>query len=214
MALEEIELDLSPVELPDPVSRFLKEADRQIDEFFETERNKRYPKFIPSDAQLLYNAIDFLTRNDLTLGKIFCEWGSGFGVGIGLASLLGYEAFGIEIEPELVEISSRLADDLKIPVEIICSNYIPEGFDSYEGIGGEILLEPSGFAGGDRSEAPPFYEGMDYPIEEIDLFYVYPRPDDQDFMLKMFDALAGEGAILLAYFENAEICGYRRVYEE
>lgn len=214
MAIQEFYLDLSPVELPKAASSLIEEADRRIDEFFETERNKRYPRFIPSDSKLHYTALDYITRNNLAMGPVYCEWGSGFGVGTCLASLLGYEAYGVEIESELVEISLKLSADLDIPIEIICGDYIPDGFDSYEGIGGEVLLEPDGFAGSETGEVIACYEDMDIPLDEVDLFYVYPWPGQQEFMIKMFDALAGEGAILLINLENGEIGGYRRVFEE
>jgi len=214
MAIQEFYLDLSPVDLPETASSLIAEADRRIDEFFETERNKRYPRFIPSDSRLHYIALDYITRNDLTLGPVYCEWGSGFGVGTCLASLLGYDAWGIEIEPELVEISLSLSDHRGIPIEIVCGDYIPEGFGSYEGVGGEVLLEPDSFAGTDSDLGIPAYDGMDIPLDEVDLFYVYPWPGQQEFMIRMFDAVAGEGAILLINLENGEIGGYRRVFEE
>ena len=44
MAIQEIDLPLDPaVSPPSDVAKLLKEADRRIDTFFETERNKRYP---------------------------------------------------------------------------------------------------------------------------------------------------------------------------
>ena len=99
MALQEIELDLpEPAPLPGRVSAFLDEADRRIDHLFETEINKRTPKFIPSDAQLFYRGLAHVTESGLPLGRTFCEWGSGFGVGACIASLLGYTSYGVEIE--------------------------------------------------------------------------------------------------------------------
>ena len=216
MAVEEIELKLPATtdhELPDAVARYLEEANRRIDVLFETERNKRTPKFIPSDSELLYAALADVTRRDLPLGRVYCEWGSGLGLGTCLAALLGYEAYGIEIEPTLADISRELAENSGIDVKILEGSYIPEGFESYGGMGGEELVRPEHFFGGDGESFAPTYEGMPCPTDEIDVFFVYPYPTEQEFMLELFEALAADGAIFLAYYGDGEICCYRKVAE-
>jgi len=55
------------------------------------------------------------------------------------------------------------------------------------------------------------YEGMDVEIAAIDLFFVYPWPDEQELMQTLFDTVAVEGAILMAYYSAREICVYRKV---
>lgn len=210
MAIEEIELDLSDRIIPKNVATFLKEANRRIDVLFDTERNKPMPKYIPGDADLLYAALSFLTKEDIPLGRVYCEWGSGFGLGACMAAMLGYEAYGIEIEPYLVEMSKDLAEDMGIDVEILEGSYIPEGFDSYGGVGGEELVKPGEMFGGVEDGYVPFYEGMPYGTDEIDLFFVYPWPTEQEFMQEMFDAVAADGAILLAYYGDGEMCAYRK----
>ncbi len=87
MALEEIVLQLDERELPPRVSALIEEAERRLDHLFDTNRNRRVPRFLPSDPVLLYRALRFLTEGDLPTGRTFCEWGSGFGVGVCLASL-------------------------------------------------------------------------------------------------------------------------------
>ena len=59
-----------------------------------------------------------------------------------------------------------------------------------------------------------FYEGMELDIEEVDLFFVYPWPGEQSMMLKLFDAVAGEGAILIAYYGDRDICLYRKLEDD
>ena len=54
------------------------------------------------------------------------------------------------------------------------------------------------------------YEDMDLTLEEIDLFFVYPWPGEQAMMLKLFDCVAGEGAILIAYYGDRDICIYQK----
>ena len=215
MGVEELVLDLEDTELPADVADYLEEANRRIDVLFETERNKRTPKFIPSDSELLYAALASITNQDLPLGRVYCEWGSGMGLGTCIATLLGYEAFGIEIEPSLVDLSRELAEESGIGVRILEGSYIPEGFESYGGMGGEELVRPEHFFGGGEGERfPPTYEGMPYSTDEIDVFFVYPWPGEQEFMLELFTALAADGAIFLAYYGDGEICAYRKTADE
>lgn len=214
MAIEEIELDLSDGSIPKDVAAYLKEANRRIDVLFDTERNKPMPKYIPGDEKLLYAALAYLTREDIPLGRVYCEWGSGFGLGACMASLLGYEAYGIEIEPYLIDMSQKLAKDTGIDATFLEGSYIPEGFESYGGVGGEELVKPEDMIGGAEEGYAPIYEGMPYTTDEIDIFFVYPWPTEQEFMQEMFDALAADGAILLAYYGDGEMCAYRKTAED
>ena len=56
----------------------------------------------------------------------------------------------------------------------------------------------------------PRYDDMDIGLDEIDVFFVYPWPGEQEMMLKLFDSVASEDAILIAYYGDQEICLYRR----
>lgn len=214
MAIEEIDIDISTCTLPAKVTRLIRAADRQWERFFASEGTRRLPRFVPSEAELVFAAVDCVTRHDLPPGRVFCEWGSGFGTATCLAALLGYEAYGIEMQPELVAISKEMARNLDIPVEILCTSYIPEGFETYAGVGGEELVKARTFSyPGETNEFAPQYEGMARDIAEIDLFFVYPWPEEQDLMQQLFDAVAMEGAILIAYHSAKEICVYRKLFD-
>jgi len=217
MAIEELDLDLdlsTPV-LPPAVARLIQASERRWEQFFASRSHRRFPRFVPSDAAVVFAALDDVTRRDLAPGRVFCEWGSGLGTVACLAALLGYEAYGIEMEPELVDLSREMAHELAIPVEILCTSYVPEDYESYSGVGGEDLvqLETFSYPGATIDDAPQ-YDGMAMEIAAIDLFFVYPWPDEQDLMQKLFDAVAGEGAILLAYHSAKEICVYRKLFDE
>ncbi len=214
MAIEEIEIDIAPRALPANVARLIQEADRRWEQFFADEGTRRLPRFVPSEGELVFAAIDYVTRQNLPPGRVFCEWGSGFGTGTCLAALLGYEAYGIEIQPELVDISREIARDLDIPVDILCTSYIPDGSETYSGVGGEELVKSRTFAyPGETADVERQYDGMAYDIAEIDLFFAYPWPEEQELMQQLFDAVAMEGAILIAYHSAKEICAYRKLFD-
>lgn len=214
MAIEELDIEFTPPELPADVVRLIEASDRRWDAFFVRRANRRFPRLIPSDPALVYTALAGVTQQDLPPGRVFCEWGSGFGTATCLAALLGYEAYGIELHAELANISRDMARELEIPVEILCTSYIPEGYDSYAGIGGDDLIKSPMFSHPeDAGNRALRYDGMDCTIAEIDLFFVYPWPEEQELMQKLFDAVAMEGAILIAYYSAREICVYRKMCE-
>ena len=213
MALEEIAIDLPSSSAPQEVTELVAEANLRIDAFFESEENKRFPQYLPSDPLLLHGALAELTRRDLPLGRVFCEWGSGFGVATCVAALLGYDAYGLEIESELIVESRSLASDLNIPAHFCETSYVPAELDSFAGVGGEELIRtvPISY---DGIRVDLTYEGTEIDISEIDVFFVYPWPGDQDFMQQLFDAVAVEGAILLAIHAEGDIYAHRKVFED
>jgi SAM-dependent methyltransferase len=218
MAIEEIDIELptsmSIHTLPEPVAAVIQKSDRRWELFCGIQGNRRLPRFVPSEADLVFAALDFVTRQGLPPGRVFCEWGSGFGTGTCLAALLGYEAYGIEIEPELVDIARQMAHDFDIAAEFLCTSYIPEGFESYAGVGGEELVKSRTFTyPGEALDAEPHYDGMAFDIAAIDLFFAYPWPEEQELMQQLFDAVAMEGAILIAYHSAKEICIYRKRFD-
>src|SRR5439155_259993 len=85
----------------------------------------RVPAFVASDYASVYAALRLLTASDQVAGQWFCEWGSGLGVVSCLAAMLGFDAWGIEVEEELVEGARRLADDFTLPVEFARGSFIP-----------------------------------------------------------------------------------------
>ena len=211
MAIEEIELDLTTEAIPPDIESIIAESDKRIDALFAAGENKRVPKYIPSDPVLFYKALANITKKDLPLGRVFCEWGSGFGVCACLANKLGYESFGIENNATLAEHSRGMIEDLGLDVQILETSYVPEEYESYTGIGGEFLIKDESLAPrGDDTVSDSTYEGMDHEIAEIDVFFAYPWPMEQEFMQELFDEIAVEGAIIICYFKDGEICAYRK----
>ena len=209
MPYEQIPYTATDSTLPDPVQAFINEADRRCEAFYDQQLNRRFPRYVPSEPAQVYAALRHVTNEGLAGGDIFVEWGSGFGVATGLAALLDYQAYGIEIEPALVQQAESLLADQGLHAEFLPVSYIPDGFISYEALSGHDLVRDESF--GHALDGPPGYEGMAFDIEEVDLFFVYPWPGEQAMMLKLFDAVAGEGAILIAYYGDRDICLYRKL---
>ncbi len=213
MPLRELTPSLKIAEVPPEVASLFAEARRRSDEFFDAGLGRRYPRYQPSDPSLVYAAMANLRSSGQLRGDVFCEWGCGIGVATCLASLIGFEAYGIEIEPELADRATCLAEDLGIPIEILNTSYLPDGYEQSDGVGGEDLVVPDETASyGGAIDSAATYPGLD--AEDVDLFFVYPWPGQEQLMLSLFTALASEGAVLLMYIDEREINAYQRTGED
>ena len=213
MAIEAINIEVPEASVSDKVARLIDICSRGWERFFADNDDHQAPRFVPSIPEIVFSALEEVTKRNLPPNRVFCEWGSGFGTATCMASLLGYEAYGIEIEEELVTLSRAIARRLRIPVEIICSSMFPEGYDSYSGVGGAELVTPKSFSDHNAKDKRPLrYDGMDIDIAEIGLFFSYPWPEEQELIQELFDAVAAEGAILVAYHSDKKVCVFRKAY--
>lgn len=108
--LAEIPLPTNVVTIPEKVPEFAAEGLRRgkkIDCF----------DFVPSSSMMLYNILSSLPKCR------FCEWGSGIGIGVGIASMLGFEAHGIELDPKLAAASRKLLRDFDLAATIDMGSY-------------------------------------------------------------------------------------------
>lgn len=190
MAIEAIELDVPEPVISDQLARLIDTCSRGWERFF-ADNDDRAPQFVPSVPEVVFAALEEVTKCNLPPNRIFCEWGSGFGTATCMAALLGYEAYGIEIEEELVGLSRAIARRLRIPAEIICTSIFPKGYQS--------------------PERPLRYDGMAIDIAEIGLFFVYPWAEERELMQELFDTVAAKGAILVMYYTDKQVCAFRKV---
>jgi len=209
MPLHPIPLDLSDAPPSREIGDWIDEAARRREDFYDEGLGLRIPKYVPSNPQMVHAAINDLKENGHLRGDAFCEWGSGFAVATGIAALLGMEAYGLEIEPELIDRSRQLAADMGVPITILDSDYLPEGFDESEEMGGKELILPEATMAG---EIMPEYDGLD--PADVDLFFVYPYPDQEEMMMDLFDAVATHGAVLLLYREEGEVDAFIQSEED
>jgi len=101
-------------DLPSGVDTFLRAGQRLIDQV-----GNDYPDFIESDYVQVYQLLRGL---QLPARTRFVEWGSGFGVVTGLAALLGWEATGIEVDPEMATYARDLLQEYDVPAHIVCDD--------------------------------------------------------------------------------------------
>jgi hypothetical protein len=188
MPAADVPLPITDLSIPRDIRAFLREAQKRIDRFQE---EHLIPAFVAGDYQRGYLALRALAESDLAPGNLFCEWGSGFGVMTCLAALLDFDAWGIEVEAELVDAARELADDFELPVEFVHGSFLPPGSQALVGDEDEFgWLDTGADAGHDPQGLDP---------EDFDVIFAYPWPDEEDLTARLFDRYARAGALLLTY---------------
>ncbi len=183
---------LPPVSDPVPqvVDAFLTDANARIDAFFEKHRKAKDLGFFPSDYPLIYGVLRQLQKLEGDRRR-FCEWGSGFGVIAGLASMLGFESCGIEIDRRLVTESRALLTDHHLDVEILEGNFMPDSYQPPPELE-DLETIHAGVEAGANDE-------VDVDIDDFDLIFAFPWPGDEGMFCDLFKRFAANGALLMTY---------------
>lgn len=189
MPLKDLHLPVSLAPLPPEVRRFLRAANRRVERF---RRERPIGGFVPCDFERAYAVLHALAGSHLTAGNLFCEWGSGFGVVACLAAMLEFDACGIEIEPELVEAATQLADDFDLPVQFMQGSFIPRG----AAIGSAGRSEYSWLATDE--------DDLELGPDDFDVIFAYPWPDEEQLAADLFERYARAGAVLVTYHGGEE----------
>jgi hypothetical protein len=180
--LRKIPIPADHVILPRELTRFIEVAEERVDEYQESVGEQLSPRFEPADHQEVAEALVWLRREMPCEGARFCEWGCGFGVVAGLADLLGFEAFGIEVDPVVF----GLAEELR----------------ALYGLGTRLWL-------GNFLEPVPANRRAFDPAR-FDLIYAYPWPGEEDGIKEHFDRHAAETAYLLLFLGFGDLRLYQK----
>lgn len=193
-----VKLDLTAEKsgvVPQTVKALLADAANRIEQFFELHKDNPTAGFVPSDYEMVYHSLRGL-RNGAAGGTIlpgnaFCEWGSGFGVIACLASIIGYDSVGIEIDPKLVTAAQALARDHRVAVELVQGSYVPDGH--------ETAVEMSQTHVMTLEDGPAAYEDLGLDPEDFDCIFAYPWPGEDEVVTEIFDKYAARGAVLVTF---------------
>ena len=203
MSLREIELPRIQGPLTKEVATFLQEAQIASDHFHYAHRDQPISGFVASDYRKVFFAIEHLKQTGLLRGRCFCEWGSGLGVVAGLAASHDFLAYGIEVEPLLVEASVKLLQRHQLDVVIGCGSFIPDASTIPELNHQEMSWI--------NLEAESGYPLIELEPSDVDLFFVYPWPGEARFVQDLFEQCAQTGALLLAYLGADELACWQKI---
>ena len=153
----------------------------------ENETDFHFRDFVAADYAKVFRALALLKDQ----AETFLEFGSGLGVITTTASLIGYEAYGIEIDPKLVRRSQELAEKYDATSEFAFGSFIP---DAYEWTG-EFEDEFFKTIIDDRDA----YEDLDMELRDFDLVYGFPWPGERLFFLDIMNRFGRPGALFMTY---------------
>ena len=207
MPLKTVNLTISDAPLPNEVATFLEEADCRVNQLV-SQAGNRPSGFVSSNATTVYQALRAIEQQNLSTGRTFCEWGSGLGVAAALATMLGFESYGIEIEEGLVEAARDLAADFDLSVQFVQGSFIPAGAEacaeqSYADNSSEFLWVVT--------DADAAYEELGLELADFDLVFAYPWPGDDSLLANLFDRYAAQESLLLTYDQFNSIQLRRKV---
>lgn len=136
-------------------------------------------------------------------GKKFLEWGSASGVVTIVADLLGFQAFGIELDPDLVAIAQALAERVGSGATFTQGSFLPQGYrfrpPDGDGRMGTIGHGESG------------YQKMGRPMDEFDLVFGFPWGGEEALMLDLARAYGRADGTLLLQTVNQGVQIYRQM---
>ena len=204
MALKSLTVPIRRRPIPHSIASFLRDAQDRVNDYVEHSRT-RVAGFVPCDFVAAWHTLRVISNRNLAAGQVFCEWGSGFGVVACLASLLGFEAYGIEIEERLIDESRDLADAHGLPVEFALGSFIPDGTSHV--IDEEYSSESFWLS----DDTAPAYDELELWPEDFDIVFAYPWPNEETAIDRMFDETAGTGALLLTYSQLDEVRIKRKI---
>ena len=157
------------------------------DRFDHEVRSKDFHPFVAADYDRVLDALLKMRGPGLR----FLEWGSATGVITIMADLLGFEAYGIELDPELVDTARALAARYDSEARFVAGSFIPAGY-RYRPSGGDGRLGTIG----DGSSA---YPALMHPLEDFDVVYAFPWHGEEPMMVDLMRAYGGRGARLLLH---------------
>lgn len=192
MPLIELDLDYddrSP--LPEEIVRWLSAAQDRVQVFWDQFPQRPLAQYVECDFELVARALQHCLKNDLIDGRMFVEWGCGFGVVTGIASLLGLDAIGVEAEQFLASEAQQLLDTNQIKAEVWQGNFLPQGADR--------LAEEDDPVVSLSHTCEPAYESRGISLNDFAMVFVYPWPGEEHFLKAVFQRFARSAALLLLY---------------
>jgi len=176
----------------------LSEEGWEIWQRFDVEvRQDQWHPFVPADYDHVLQALLRLRAPGLR----FLEWGSATGVITIMADMLGYEAYGIELDGKLVHVARELAERFDSQARFAAGSFLPAGY-RYRSRTGDDRIGTIGYG-------QSGYRELEHPLEDFDVVYGYPWHGEEAMMLDLMRTYGGAGARLMLHGGSEGIRVYR-----
>jgi len=142
------------------------------------EKADGFEAYVPADYAAVLRSLQQLQGKAISV----LEWGSGLGVVTIMASRLGFDAYGLEISPQLVDHARKLALKYASNAIFAQGSFVPN----------EYSWNPEMGEDGTRTDfdAADGYHQLDMRLSDFDVVYAYPWPDEHAVFA---DILRGHG---------------------
>jgi len=157
------------------------------DRFDNEVRQQHWHPFVAADYERVLATLLELRAPGLR----FLEWGSATGVITIMADLLGFEAYGIELDPGLVHTARALAERHHSGARFAVGSFLPTGYE----------WRPSDGDGrrGTIGNGQSAYPEIGHPLEDFDLVYGYPWTGEAPMMHDLMRCYGRRGARLILH---------------
>ncbi|MEX2528055.1 MAG: hypothetical protein WEA09_10505 [Gemmatimonadota bacterium] len=160
-------------------------------------RQREFHPFVNADYRVVLQALLPLRP----FGGRFLEWGSGTGVITIMADLLGFDAHGIELDAQLVEVARTLAHRHGSKARFAVGSFLPTGYRWKPRTGRRTRF--AGAEGDDRmgtiGSGESAYRALEIPLDEFRWVYGYPWTGEEALMMDLMQRYGSKDAELLMY---------------
>ncbi len=168
-----------------------------FERFDQEVRDQRWHPFVAANYESVLETLVALRAPGLR----FLEWGSATGVITIMADLLGYEAYGIELDGSLVRTAQALAEQFDSKARFVEGSFLPEGYQWTPRDGDGRL----GTIGSGRSG----YLALGKSLDEFDVVFGYPWDGEGAMMHDLMRRYGAPGARLLVHGTDTGMEVYR-----
>jgi hypothetical protein len=155
------------------------------DRFDREVRERNWHPFIPADYARVLQALIALRAPGLK----FLEWGSATGVVSIMADMLGFDAYGIELDSGLVATARRLAARYDSRARFAVGSFVPADY-RWKPKTGDARFGTIGYGASAYAE-------LGHGLDDFDLVYAYPWTGEEPMMLDLMRCYGGSSARLL-----------------
>ncbi len=173
--------------------------------FDRTVRERDFHPFIAADYDVVRAALANVSRSSGADGRRFLEWGSASGVITVMADVLGFEAYGIELDASLVRTAQALATRHHSQARFVAGSYLPTGYRWKNGGKDRGSTRNTDKTG----DGPSGYLQLGLALDDFDVVFGYPWNGESDMMLDLMRQYGRRDALLLLHDTNDGVRAYR-----
>lgn len=167
------------------------------DRFTAEVSDRQFHPFVAADYEIVCQALlPYRGR-----GLRFLEWGSATGVITIMADLLGFEAYGVELDSTLVTTARGLATRFDSGARFVAGSFLPTGY-RWRPSDGDART-------GTLGTGASGYLQLGLSLDDFGLVFGYPWDGEQLMMLDVMKCYGARDAVLLLNSVTTGVTAYR-----